>query len=115
MTVVRETFRPEFLNRIDDVIVFDRLTREDLRRIVEIQLESLSDRLASRRIHMTVTDDALDLLAERGFDPAYGARPLKRVIQTDLADPMATAILEGRFGDDDSVKVSVSGNELEIS
>jgi ATP-dependent Clp protease ATP-binding subunit ClpB len=115
MTVVRETFRPEFLNRIDDVIVFDRLTREDLRMIVEIQLGSLSDRLAGRRIHLSVTDDALDLLAERGFDPVYGARPLKRVIQKDLADPIATAILEGRFGENDSIKVSVSGNELEIS
>ena len=115
MTVVRETFRPEFLNRIDDVIVFDRLTREELRMIVEIQLGSLSDRLASRRIHLSVTDDALNLLAERGFDPVYGARPLKRVIQKDLADPIATAILEGRFGENDSIKVSVSGNELEIS
>jgi ATP-dependent Clp protease ATP-binding subunit ClpB len=115
MTAVRETFRPEFLNRIDDVIVFDRLTREDLRTIVEIQLGSLSDRLANRRIHLSVTDDALDLLADRGFDPVYGARPLKRVIQRDLADPIATAILEGRFGENDSVKVSVSGNKLEIS
>ncbi|MCZ6740405.1 MAG: ATP-dependent chaperone ClpB, partial [Actinobacteria bacterium] len=99
MTAVRETFRPEFLNRIDDVIVFDRLTHEDLRRIVEIQLESFSDRLNNRRIHLSVTDDALDLLAERGFDPEYGARPLKRVIQKGLADPIATAILEGRFGE----------------
>ena len=70
MNAVRETFRPEFLNRIDDLIVFDRLTREDLRRIVEIQLGSLTDRLGNRRIHLSVTDDALDLLAERGFDPA---------------------------------------------
>ncbi|MCH7900507.1 MAG: ATP-dependent chaperone ClpB [Acidobacteria bacterium] len=115
MTAVRETFRPEFLNRIDDVIVFDRLTHEDLRRIVEIQLESFSDRLNNRRIHLSVTDDALDLLAERGFDPEYGARPLKRVIQKGLADPIATAILEGRFGENDSVKVSVSGDELDIS
>ncbi len=115
MSAVRETFRPEFLNRIDDVIVFDRLTREDLRRIVEIQLGSLTDRLGNRRIHLSVTDDALDLLAERGFDPVYGARPLKRVIQKGLADPIATAILEGKFGENDSVKVSVSGDELDIS
>ncbi|MFZ0015286.1 MAG: AAA family ATPase, partial [Acidimicrobiia bacterium] len=114
MGAVRDQFRPEFLNRIDDVIVFDKLSREDLRKIVEIQMGSLRDRLAGRGIDLTVTDDALDLLAERGYDPVYGARPLKRVLQKDLADPIATAILEGRFGDGDSVKVSVEGDEIAL-
>jgi ATP-dependent Clp protease ATP-binding subunit ClpB len=111
---MRETFRPEFLNRIDDVIVFDKLSRENLREIVEIQMASLRDRLAGRRIDLAITDDALDLLAERGYDPVYGARPLKRVLQKDLADPIATAILEGRFGEGDTVKVVVEDGELSM-
>jgi ATP-dependent Clp protease ATP-binding subunit ClpB len=115
MGAVREEFRPEFLNRIDDVIVFDKLSLEDLRQIVEIQLEQLVNRLAARRIDLTVGPDALDLLAERGYDPVYGARPLKRVIQKDLADPIATAILEGRYGDGDTVKVMVEAGELTLS
>ncbi|MGB7860688.1 MAG: AAA family ATPase, partial [Acidimicrobiia bacterium] len=112
---VRDTFRPEFLNRIDDVIVFDKLSREDLRQIVEIQFEWLEQRLRARKIDLAVTDEALDLLADRGYDPVYGARPLKRVIQKDLADPMALAILEGRFSEGQSVKVSVSDGELVFS
>ncbi|HEX9848408.1 MAG TPA: hypothetical protein VGB33_08320, partial [Acidimicrobiia bacterium] len=106
--------RPEFLNRIDDMIVFDKLSREDLRAIVEIQMSSLRQRLAGRRIDLAVTDDALDLLAERGYDPVYGARPLKRTLQKDLADPIATAILGGRFGEGDTVKVGVEDGGLTI-
>jgi ATP-dependent Clp protease ATP-binding subunit ClpB len=112
---VREGFRPEFLNRIDDVIVFDKLSRENLREIVEIQVASLRRRLDDRGIDLAIADDALDLLAERGYDPVYGARPLKRVLQKSLADPIATAILEGKFGDGDTVKVMVEGGELRIS
>jgi ATP-dependent Clp protease ATP-binding subunit ClpB len=115
MTAVRDEFRPEFLNRIDDVIVFDKLSPEDLREISEIQMGSLRDRLEARGIDLAVTDEALDLLAERGYDPVYGARPLKRVLQKDLADPIATAILEGRYGDGDSVKVMVDHGELHLS
>jgi ATP-dependent Clp protease ATP-binding subunit ClpB len=112
MAVVQTHFRPEFLNRIDDVIVFDRLTPADLRKIVEIQLVSLEERLAPRRLELIVGDEALDLLAERGYDPVYGARPLKRVLQTDLADPLATAILEGVVTDGDTVKVTVENGVL---
>jgi ATP-dependent Clp protease ATP-binding subunit ClpB len=112
LQAVREEFRPEFLNRIDDVIVFDKLSPEDLRQIVEIQMGSLKERLDARGIDLQVTDDALDLLAERGYDPVYGARPLKRVLQKDLADPIATAILEGRFADGDTIKISVADGEL---
>jgi ATP-dependent Clp protease ATP-binding subunit ClpB len=109
---VRNEFRPEFLNRIDDVIVFDKLNPEHLREIVEIQMASLRGRLEARGIDLAITDEALDLLAERGYDPVYGARPLKRVLQKDLADPIATAILEGRYGDGDTVKVVVTDGEL---
>ena len=114
MDAVRQHFRPEFLNRIDDVIVFDKLTRENLRQIVEIQVRALAERLAGRRLELSLSGDALDLLAERGYDPVYGARPLKRVIQKQLADMIATAILEGRYGDGDTVKVSVSDEGLTL-
>ena len=114
MDAVRNEFRPEFLNRIDDVIVFDKLSPEDLREIVEIQMGSLRERLDARGIELAVTDEALDLLAERGYDPVYGARPLKRVLQKDLADHIATAILEGRYGDGDTVKVMVEDGELKL-
>ena len=115
LEIVREHFRPEFLNRIDDVIVFDKLSMEDLRQIVEIQMESLRERLESRDIDLAVTEDALDLLAERGYDPVYGARPLKRVLQKDLADPIATSILEGRYSEGDTVKVSTADEDLVLA
>ncbi len=114
MTAVRDAFRPEFLNRIDDVIVFDSLTKSDLRQIVEIQVGALEERLDARQLDLSMTHDALDLLAERGFDPVYGARPLKRVIQKDLADPIAAAILEGRYQEGDAVKVAVSNGKLTL-
>ena len=112
MKAVRDEFRPEFLNRIDDVIVFDKLSQGDLREIVEIQMASIRKRLDARGIELAITEDALDLLAERGYDPVYGARPLKRILQRSLADPIATAILEGRYGDGDTVKISVVDGEL---
>jgi len=115
LDAVRNEFRPEFLNRIDDVIVFDKLSPEHLREIVEIQMESLRRRMEARGIDLAITDHALDLLAERGYDPVYGARPLKRVLQKDLADPIATAILEGRYGDGDTVKVAVEDGELVLA
>ncbi len=114
MGAVRDQFRPEFLNRIDDVIVFDKLSQEDLRQIVEIQMGALRDRLGGRGIDLAVTGEALDLLAERGYDPVYGARPLKRVLQKDLADPIASAILEGRFGEGDTIKVMVEDGDLRL-
>ena len=114
MAAVQAQFRPEFLNRIDDMIVFDRLSRDDLRKIVDIQLESLRSRLAQRRIDLAVSDDALQMLADRGYDPVYGARPLKRVIQKDLADPLAIALLEDEFADGDTVKVSTGDGDLVI-
>jgi ATP-dependent Clp protease ATP-binding subunit ClpB len=112
LDAVRETFRPEFLNRIDDIILFQRLSRVQLREIVGIQLHSLRDRLVARKMALDVEPDALDLLAEEGYDPTYGARPLKRVIQRRLQDPIAMGILEGRFHDGDTVRVSVRAGEL---
>ncbi|MDH5292060.1 MAG: hypothetical protein OEW91_00085, partial [Acidimicrobiia bacterium] len=111
---VRSHFRPEFLNRVDDIVVFSRLSREQLREIVEIQLEGLRRRLADRRLGLDVTPAAMDLLADLGYDPSYGARPLKRVIQSRLADRIAMAVLEGRFTEDSVVTVGVEGDELDI-
>jgi ATP-dependent Clp protease ATP-binding subunit ClpB len=111
---VREHFRPEFLNRVDEMILFTRLDRTQLREIVEIQLRSLRDRLAARGLRLEVTDAAMDLLAAEGYDPVYGARPLKRLIQRRLQDPIAMAILEGRFRDGDTVRVDAEGDALTI-
>ena len=111
---LREHFRPEFLNRVDDIIVFSRLARTQLRRIVEIQMQQLRARLAQRSITLTIDDLALDLLAAEGYDPTYGARPLKRVIQRRLQDPLAMAILEGRLRDGDTAQVSASDGAIVI-
>jgi ATP-dependent Clp protease ATP-binding subunit ClpB len=112
LDAVRIHFRPEFLNRIDDMIVFDRLTRDDLRKIVDIQLSDLRRRLEARRVDLVVSDAALDMLADRGYDPVYGARPLKRLLQTSVADPLAKGLLEGTFSDGDTIKVTVDNDEL---
>jgi ATP-dependent Clp protease ATP-binding subunit ClpB len=111
----RDFFKPEFVNRVDDIIRFRSLTEDDLGHIVEIQLEGLRRRLSDRRIELKVTDAAMALLARRGFDPAFGARPLKRVIQKDLGDRLALALLEGTFGDGDTVTVDAAGDELIVS
>jgi ATP-dependent Clp protease ATP-binding subunit ClpB len=115
LEAVRAHFRPEFLNRIDDVVVFSRLTPDDLRQIVEIQLGHLRRRLAERRIRLEVTAPAADTLAELGFDPVYGARPLRRVIQKQVADPLAIALLEGRFEDGSTVTLDAKDGELVLA
>jgi ATP-dependent Clp protease ATP-binding subunit ClpB len=115
LKAVRTHFRPEFLNRVDDLIVFHRLSMEELRQIVDIQLGQLRARLAARQISLEVTDAAKDLLAREGFDPVYGARPLKRVIQKELADPLAMKLLAGEFSDGDTIKVDESGGELSMA
>ena len=104
MGVVRSAFRPEFLNRLDDIVMFEPLTREDLRRIVAIQLERLGRRLASRRITVEVTDAAADWLGEVGFDPVYGARPLRRLVQTTVEDQLARGLLSGQIHDGETVR-----------
>ena len=112
MAVLRDHFRPEFLNRVDEVIVFKPLTQDELTAIVDIQLQRLEKRLADRHIQLVVTDAARKLLSERGWDPVYGARPLKRTIQRLIQDPLAMMLLEGKFSDGDAVEVDVQKNEL---
>ncbi len=117
MRELDQYFRPEFLNRLDDIIVFQPLTQHDLQHIVRIQLRHLESLLASRRLSIELTTDAMNFLAERGFDPVYGARPLKRTIQRDLQDPLALEILEGhvREGDHILVDVNAAGDSLGFS
>ena len=99
--VLATTFKPEFLNRIDDTVIFHRLSREDIGRIVELQVELLAGRVRERGIEIELTDDARTLLGNLGYDPTYGARPLKRVIQRELVDKLALKLLEGEFADGD--------------
>jgi ATP-dependent Clp protease ATP-binding subunit ClpB len=106
---LRNHFRPEFLNRVDDIIVFRQLSREDLNRIVELQIQHLEQLLAGRHLHLRITPAARELIAERGYDPVYGARPLKRVIQRDLQNPIALELLEGHFHDGDTIIVDRNG------
>jgi len=105
---LRDAFKPEFLNRIDEIVNFGQLTEDDLARIVEIQLKGLEKRLAERRLNLVVTDAAKAWLARRGYDPAYGARPLKRLIQRTIGDNLALALLEGRYSDGDTVTVDTA-------
>jgi ATP-dependent Clp protease ATP-binding subunit ClpB len=109
---LRDRFRPEFLNRVDEVVVFEALTREQLADIVELQLARLRERLAERQLSLEVTDEAKELLAEEGWDPAYGARPLKRAIQRLVENPLALELLEGRFAEGDTVRVEAREGEL---
>ncbi|HLF96616.1 MAG TPA: ATP-dependent chaperone ClpB [Methylococcaceae bacterium] len=112
MEVVGRYFRPEFINRIDDVVVFHPLAREQIRAIARIQIRYLQKRLADRDMNLEVSDAALDKLGEAGFDPVYGARPLKRAIQHRVENPLAQDILSGRFSPGDSIRVDVSGDGL---
>jgi ATP-dependent Clp protease ATP-binding subunit ClpB len=112
MGVVRGTFRPEFLNRLDEIILFHRLKRAHMGAIVDIQLLRLKKLLADRKIEVVLTEAARELLAEKGYDPAYGARPLKRVIQKSIQDPLAEEILAGRVKDGDSVEVGVAAGKF---
>ncbi|BCH14543.1 MULTISPECIES: ATP-dependent chaperone ClpB [unclassified Mesorhizobium] len=112
MSVVRASFRPEFLNRVDEVILFHRLRRQDMGRIVEIQLKRLESLLADRKITLSLDQEAIDWLAAKGYDPAYGARPLKRVMQKDLQDPLAEKILLGDILDSSTVKVTAGSDRL---
>jgi ATP-dependent Clp protease ATP-binding subunit ClpB len=107
MSVVRATFKPEFLNRLDDVILFDALTTEELTEIVDLQVARLTRRLADRRLALTVTPAAREWLAVTGFDPVYGARPLRRLIQSAIGDQLARGLLSGDIGDGDVVLVDL--------
>jgi ATP-dependent Clp protease ATP-binding subunit ClpB len=115
MAAVREHFRPEFLNRLDEVLIFSRLGRTELRRIVDVQLERVRARFAQRDLSLELTDAAKDWLSERGYDPVFGARPLKRVLRKELEDRAALALLDGRIAEGQTVKVDVSGDALVVS
>ena len=112
MDALRAQFRPEFLNRVDEIIVFHALTREQMRHIIDIQLRGLMKRLEDRKIHIELSDRAKDLVIEEGYDPAYGARPLKRTIQRAILDPLALRVLQGDFREGDTVRIDVSGGTL---
>ena len=105
-------FKPEFLNRVDEIVRFRSLTEDDLTRVVDIRLAELEERLQARRLEVEVTDEARQWLARTGYDEAYGARPLKRLIQKSIADPLALALLDGRFTEGDQITVDVAGDEL---
>ena len=113
--LLKLNFRPEFLNRIDETILFHTLTREQLDKIVDVQLEYLRKRLAARHLKLELSDAARHLLSEEGYDPAYGARPLKRVIQQRIENPLASAILSGQFGEGDTVVVDVDPKKHDFS
>jgi ATP-dependent Clp protease ATP-binding subunit ClpB len=108
---LREAFKPEFLNRVDEIVNFNELTQADIAHIVDIQLRELERRLVTRRLSLIVTDAAKDWLARAGYDPAYGARPLKRLIQRSIGDQLALALLEGKYTDGDTVTVDVTGQD----
>jgi ATP-dependent Clp protease ATP-binding subunit ClpB len=115
MDALRAHFRPEFLNRVDEIIIFDRLTEEDLKKIVEIQLKRLTKRLEQQKITLELTDAAKAYIARKGYDPVYGARPLKRAIQNDILNPLSMNILEGRFGEGQTIKVDAKNGSLSFS
>jgi ATP-dependent Clp protease ATP-binding subunit ClpB len=114
MAVVRQSFKPEFLNRLDDVVMFQPLNPAELTLIVDLQVEALDQRLASRRISLEVTQPAKVWLAEQGFDPIYGARPLKRLVQKEIGDQLARAILSGEVRDGEAVTVDVVDDGLAL-
>ncbi len=115
MDTLRQHFRPEFLNRVDEIIIFQPLTREQMRSIIDIQLRGLMKRLEERKIRIELGDRAKDLIIEEGYDPTYGARPLKRTLQRQVLDPLAMRVLQGDFREGDTVRVDVSGGQLQFS
>jgi ATP-dependent Clp protease ATP-binding subunit ClpB len=115
MAVVRSHFRPEFLNRVDEIILFHRLKRDQMARIVDIQMKRLAKLLADRKLTVELDDKAKDWLGAKGYDPAYGARPLKRVIQKYVQDPLAELILQGKIREGETVKITADKNGLVIN
>ena len=112
MDALRRTFRPEFLNRIDEIVIFRALGSEEIHKIVDIQLEDLRKRLRERKISIALSPEARDLLAQRGYDPVFGARPLKRTIQRMVENPLAVEVLAGRFHEGDQIRIEVEGETL---
>jgi ATP-dependent Clp protease ATP-binding subunit ClpB len=115
MEVVAMHFRPEFINRVDETVVFHPLGRDHIRRIADIQIDYLRKRLAAREIGLEISTAALDRLGEAGFDPVYGARPLKRAIRAQLENPLAQQILAGHFLSGDTIQVDLIAGELHFA
>jgi ATP-dependent Clp protease ATP-binding subunit ClpB len=115
MGVVAQHFRPEFINRVDDIVVFHPLNREQVREIAGLQFHVLEARLADQDIEITITDQALDALVDEGYDPVYGARPLKRVIQKRLENTLASRLLAGEFATGDVIRVDFTEGEFTFS
>ncbi len=113
-SAMKDNFRPEFLNRIDEYVIFNGLSKASLREIVKLEMKRLDKRLEEKEITISISEAALDYLADIGFDPVYGARPLKRTIQRELETVVARGILDGQFGDGDGMAVDVIGDRLEV-
>ena len=107
---LRNHFRPEFLNRVDDIVLFRNLNLEQIQEIVDVQMQSLQKRLAERNMSIVLNDKVKEVLAQKGYDPAFGARLLKRALQKHIQDPLSVKILQGEFSEGDQVKVDVNGN-----
>jgi len=112
MEEIEKQFRPEFLNRLDDIIVFKALSKDDLRKIVFLEFDRVRERVARRGIDLTLTDEAMEFLIEEGFNPDFGARPLRRAIETRIENPLSEQLLEGRFKDVKAVDIRVGNGEL---
>jgi ATP-dependent Clp protease ATP-binding subunit ClpB len=114
--LVRQAFKPEFVNRLDDIVVFSTLSTDDLTQIVSLYIDRLEKRLSNRRLQLAVTPDARVWLADRGYDPMYGARPLRRLMQQEIDDRLARALLGGTIRDGDTVRVDVGkdGDSLDV-
>jgi ATP-dependent Clp protease ATP-binding subunit ClpB len=112
---LREHFRPEFLNRVDEIIFFHALGRDEIRQIIDVQLASLLKRLEDRKLTLTLSDKARQLIIDEGYDPVYGARPLKRTIQRRLLDPLALSVLQGDFKEGDAVRADVRDGQLVLA
>lgn len=115
MEALRAHFRPEFLNRVDEIIIFDRLTEDDLKQIVDIQLGRLRKRLEQQKITLELTDAAKALIARAGYDPVYGARPLKRAIQNDILNPLSMDLLEGKFHEGQTIRADARNGTIQFA
>jgi len=112
MTALKENFRPEFLNRVDEIIIFNYLSKEEIKKIVDLELQKVAERLEKKKIEINVTQKAKEFLAEKGFDPNLGARPLKRVIQREVLDPLSLKIVSGEIKEGERVIVDFANGKI---
>jgi len=114
MEVVSGHFRPEFINRVDEVVVFHPLGREQIRGIADLQLDLLRKRLLDQELSLEISDELMDLIAEKGYDPVYGARPLKRALQQIIENPLAQEVLDGKYAPGDVINASLDGEQVDF-